>query len=225
MLEVRAIPAALFDANCYVLWDTESRQALIVDPGLGTAQGVQQLLDAEGLVAAAVLLTHGHGDHVWEAEAVSEAGGGIPVYITEPDMFFLDDPAGLLGISTQKFGLGSWRKPELLTPISNLEFAPVEGINLRVIPAPGHSPGSAVFLVGAQGLGAPLGLSGDVIFKGTVGRTDLLGGNEQEMRQSLRTLANVMDPATTLLPGHGPQTTWAKELDSNPFVRRATRMG
>lgn len=74
-------------------------------------------------------------------------------------------------------------------------------------------------------MGAPLGLSGDVIFKGTVGRTDLLGGDEQEMRQSLRTLANVMDPSTTLLPGHGPQTTWAKELDANPFVRRAIRMG
>ncbi len=227
MLEIRQVVSTLFDSNCYVLWDTGAKSALVVDPGPGTAGRVQQILDQEGLELEAMLLTHGHGDHVWEAAALQTGDTPVPIYITAPDVFFLDDPAGMLGIVPEKFGMAGWQKPKGLVPLEKVNLDPVPGIGLRVVPAPGHSPGSAFFLVGSPGLTEPLAFSGDVVFAGSVGRTDLLGGDEYEMRESLRTLAQVVDPATTLLPGHGPQTTWARELATNPYVVRAvqTRSG
>ncbi len=225
MLQVRSVRATLFDANCYVLWEDSKKLALVVDPGPGTAVQVQRILRDDELKLGAILLTHGHGDHVWEAQELSEAAGPVAVYYTQPDRFFLDDPAGALGIDLTPYGVTEWQRPETLREVEDLDFEPVSGLFIRVIPAPGHSPGSALFLVGAEGLSGPLALSGDVVFAGTVGRTDLPGGDETEMRQSLRTLSNSLDPATTLLPGHGPQTTWAKELRSNPYVVRACKIG
>ena len=237
MLQIRVVPAVLFGANCYVVWeDTEpSKKALVVDPGPGTAQGVQDVLGAEQLEVGAVLLTHGHIDHVWDAaqvaalEQVTSADAEatvIPVLIPQPDLGFLQDPAGMLGFSPQGFGLPAWEYPAGVVPIEDLSFGPVPGIMFRMIPAPGHSPGSAVFLMaGTGGDATPLALSGDVVFAGSVGRTDLPGGDEEEMRESLRTLAGAMDPATTLLPGHGEATTWGHELATNPYVKRAVRRG
>ena len=201
------------------------REALVVDPGPGTASRARDVLEEAGLTLRSVLLTHGHVDHVWEADEITAGDRSIPVYYTEPDGFFLEDPVGSLGIGVEGFGLGDWRKPSGLAAISDLDFSASSGIFIRVVPTPGHSPGSALFLIGADGLASPLALSGDVVFAGSVGRTDLPGGDEYQMRQSLRTLGNALDPATIRLPGHGPQTTWAKEMSSNPYVIRACRVG
>lgn len=217
--------ASLFDANCYLLWDSELKVALVVDPGPGTSDAALEIVTQNQLTLGAILLTHGHVDHVWEAARLSDEAGQVPVYYTEPDGFFLEDPAGLLGFDPALLGLDSWEIPSTLHVIEDLDLGPVPGINLRVVPSPGHSPGSALFLVGATGLEAPLALSGDVVFAGSVGRTDLPGGDEYEMRQSLRTLSNALDPMTVLLPGHGPETTWRNELASNPYVQRACKIG
>ncbi len=218
MLKIKAIKSSVFDANCYVMWVGDGK-ALVVDPGPGTAEQVDQVLAEENLNLGAVLLTHGHFDHVWEAQAVAK--GEVPVYITEPDLDWLDDPAANLDIRIEALGLTDWQAIQSVRPIRDLELAPVDGINLRVVPAPGHSPGSAVFLLGAQGMEQPAALSGDVVFAGSVGRTDLPGGDEFEMRESLRTLATSLDPSTVLLPGHGPTTVWREQLDTNPYVKRA----
>ncbi len=223
MLEIRTVPASLFGANCYVMWDDKERSALVVDPGPGTTEQVLEHLRDEELTLGAILLTHGHADHTWEAQQLSDAAGSVPVLLPEPDMFFMEDPAGILGVIAEKFGMGQWRKPDRLEPIKDLAFEPVAGVNVRMVPAPGHSPGSSFYLLGNAGLSTPLALSGDVVFAGTVGRTDLPGGDEQEMRESLRTLAAVIDPDTTLLPGHGPQATWRNELETNPYVMRAVQ--
>ncbi|WRS29680.1 MBL fold metallo-hydrolase [Actinomycetaceae bacterium MB13-C1-2] len=225
MLEVRSILASLFDSSCYILWDDRQREAVVVDPGPGTASAVGAILEENELSVASVLLTHGHVDHVWDSAQVEKQGSAIPVYYTEPDGFFLEDPVGEIGFEVGAFDLGAWNRPENLVALDELNFSPAKGIFTRVIPAPGHSPGSAIFLIGADGLASPLALSGDVVFAGTVGRTDLPGGDEREMRQSLRTLGNILDPATILLPGHGPQTTWAKEMETNPYVLRACKVG
>ena len=230
MLQVKKIPAVLFGANCYVVWDDAqlSGKALVVDPGPGTASAVAQVLMSESLELGAVLLTHGHIDHVWDAAAVADGDSGghidVPVLIPKPDLKMLDDPAGLLGFSPEGFGLPSWVYPSSVQPIAELSFCPVPGVSVRMVPAPGHSPGSAVFLLaGHEPTDNPLALSGDGVFGGSVGRTDLPGGDEQEMRESLRTLASVLNPATTLLPGHGESTTWGHELATNPYVIRAVR--
>ena len=148
---------------------------------------------------------------------------GRPVYIPEPDLALIENPMGALGMRASALGIGEWQYPEVVVPLGSEQFNPVEGITVRVIPAPGHSPGSSVFLFAPTPTDAPMALSGDVIFAGSVGRTDLPGGDEYVMRESLRTLADVLDPATVLLPGHGPQTRWGTELQTNPFVLRAQR--
>lgn len=218
-MNVEVVGASLFGANCYVIWPEGASQALVVDPGPGTAEAVAEVCNAKGLDVGAVVLTHGHIDHVWEAARV--AGSDVPVLISGPDLFWLDDPGALLGYDSASFGLGPWERPALIEEISSLTFEPVEGIALRMVPTPGHSPGSAIFLFAGGRDDPPMALSGDVVFAGSVGRTDLPGGDEQEMRESLRTLADALDPVTVLLPGHGPTTSWQRELDSNPFVRRA----
>lgn len=219
-MNIEVVPASLFDANCYVLWPAGGSEALIVDPGPGTSEGVAQVLQREGLRVGAVLLTHGHVDHVWEAHRVC---AGAPVFIPEPDMPMMDDPEGALAMRVGSLGLGPWERPEDLRGVGAGMLSPAEGITLRVVPAPGHSPGSSIFLVAPTQPDEVLALSGDVIFAGSVGRSDLPGGDEGVMNETLRTLADALDPATVLLPGHGPQTRWGTELQSNLFVARARR--
>lgn len=230
MLNIRQLKTSLFDANCYVVWPDGSTEALVVDPGPGTKDRVLKLLADNGLTLGAVLLTHGHFDHVWDAAAVADgvaedldAASLPPVYIPRPDLFWLDDPVEKVGLPLAHLGLCDWRKPASATPISELEWQPVPNVTLRMIPAPGHSPGSAIYLVGAEGLEEPLAFAGDVIFQGSIGRTDLPGGDVEEMDESLRTLAAVLNPETVLLPGHGPKTQWGAEKKTNPYVKRALR--
>ncbi len=220
-MNIELIPAALFGANCYVLWDEGEGKALVVDPGPGTALQVQELLDKSGLELGAVLLTHGHVDHVWDAKAVS--GDAVPVFIPEGDIHWLADPVGLLDMRAEALGLGPWETPALVEGLGAQTFTPVPGVTLRSVPAPGHSPGSSIFLVAVDPSQQPLAFSGDVIFAGSVGRTDLPGGDEWVMRETLRTLADALDPKTVLLPGHGEPTVWEQELASNPYVSRARR--
>lgn len=226
MLNIKVLPTNPFQANCYVMWPDGQSEALVVDPGPGTLDRITSLLETENLRVGGVLLTHGHFDHIWETQAVlglADEGEEIPVYMPGPDMFWLDDPTGRFAEQSGQLGLTEWVRPEGVKEITNLQFSPSPGINLRMIPAPGHSPGASVFLIGAEGLDQPLALSGDVVFQGSVGRTDLPGGDQYEMSESLRTLAASLDPETTLLPGHGPSTTWRRELDTNPYVQNAIK--
>lgn len=220
-MNIEVLEASIFDANCYVLWADNGVEALVVDPGPGTAQQVRTLLADKGLEVGAVLLTHGHVDHVWDAEQVSS--GTVPVYIPEADRYWLNDPLGGLQMRADALGLGAWEAPALVEGLGSQTFSPVEGLTLRLVPAPGHSPGSSVFLIAVEAGQQPLALCGDVIFAGSVGRTDLPGGDEWVMRETLRTLADILDPATVLLPGHGEPTRWKEELETNPYVARAKR--
>lgn len=220
-MNIEVLKAAIFDANCYVLWAGDGPGALIVDPGPGTAEQIESLLADRGLEVGAVLLTHGHVDHVWDAKQVS--GDAVPVYIPEADAYWLSDPLGGLQMRAEALGLGAWEAPAQVERLTSQTFSPVAGLTLRLVPAPGHSPGSSLFLIAVGADQQPLALSGDVIFAGSVGRTDLPGGDEWVMRETLRTLSDVLDPATVLLPGHGEPTRWKEELETNPYVARAKR--
>lgn len=232
MLRIETIPTKLFGANCYLVGAEGVESVVVVDPGVGVADQIAETLLARGQRVGAVVLTHGHGDHVWQADAVSRVGNDAPapVFIPGPDLQWLDDPAGPLGLSSHDVGLADWVRPQIVEEVPSGAWQPVPDIYLQMIPAPGHSAGSAIFLLGdsaqVDGRSVELvGFSGDVVFAGSVGRTDLPGGHEGEMRQSLRTLVNVMNPQTVLLPGHGPTTVWADECQSNPYVLRAKRLG
>ena len=219
-MNLEVLRGALFDANCYVMWLPGASEALVVDPGPGTATQVAQVLSREGLTPGAVLLTHGHIDHVWE---VAQVAGDAPVFIPAGDAFMLEDPAGLLGLRGATLGLGEWVEPANVVELGAETFNPLPGLAMRVVPAPGHSPGSALFLFSPTPGDGPAALSGDVIFAGSIGRSDLPGGDAKVMDETLRTLVDVVDPATILFPGHGPQTQWGHEQSTNPFVRAAQR--
>lgn len=231
MLQIETIKTELFDANSYLVYRPEAASAVVIDPGFGAATQIGARLEELGKTVGAVVLTHGHPDHVWDASAVSQLSGDgktAPVYIPGPDFDWLNDPLGKLefpGFETLPI---PWVRPAEVRelPLDSWQAAP--GIFFHAVPSPGHSQGSCVLLVagpagidGSSEAADPLAFSGDVVFAGSVGRTDLPEGDELEMRQSLRTLVSAMDPTTVLLPGHGPRTVWSEEIETNPYVRRA----
>lgn len=236
---VEKMIAPLFEANTYIMAPRDSQQALVVDPGQGHVQAIKDMLDSYGLHVAAVVCTHGHPDHVWDAARVA---GDAPVYIPKKDAEWFDeefcatDPLSMFVRNSVSY---PQERPTNLVELgyeaASAGFTPVEGITMRMVPAPGHSKGSALFLfngditrgnVSERVGGAHLhALGGDVIFAGSIGRTDLAGGDEREMMNSLRTLQQVIDPQTTLLTGHGPLTTMGHEKQSNPFLAQARYQG
>lgn len=233
--------ASVFGANCYVVAAGPGRPALVVDPGVGVSETLAGLLAEHDLTVGAVLATHAHPDHVWDAAAVA---GPAPVHVAAPDLYRMADPAGLLGSDlgpafTALAG-GSWRRPADVAGLPPRTLGEggaevVPGVVVRAVPAPGHTEGSTVLLV--RGTPDPAGVplpgtgerlvafTGDVLFAGTVGRTDLPGGDQRHMLASLRLLATALDPDTVLLPGHGPATTLGAEKETNPYLREAMRIG
>lgn len=241
-LSLTVVPTPFFGANCVVVVAAGSDVALVVDPSHGALGRVRAALDAAGARPGAVLVTHGHPDHVWDAAEVARwggdgSGGQVPVWIPGPDRYRMDDPLAHVPMRPEGMTL-RWERPSDLRDVPLDAWESVPGVRLRMVPAPGHTEGSAVFLgqdalnlsvggrpaPGTTGEG-PWALTGDVVFAGSVGRTDLPGGDEVQMRHTLRTLANAVDPATVLVPGHGPTTTMARELGTNPYLIRARRVG
>ncbi|QWW20477.1 MBL fold metallo-hydrolase [Schaalia sp. 19OD2882] len=248
-MRLHVVPTPFYGANCVVVLPEEGEgPALVVDPSYGVTSEIRRILDDSGCALAGVLLTHGHPDHVWEAAEVAswgteaDLGGPVPVWLPGPDMYRMDAPLGLVQIPPPDLGLPEWVKPTSLRPFPAGSVELVPGLWTKMVPAPGHTEGSALFIahtpltvtleepkgprvVHASPVPEPWALSADVIFAGSVGRTDLPGGDETQMRHSLRTLANALDPATVLVPGHGPLTTMAEELATNPYIARARRIG
>ncbi|WP_312350349.1 MBL fold metallo-hydrolase [Actinomyces sp.] len=242
-MRLTAIPTPFFGANCMVLVPEGGTLALVVDPSAGVLGTIRSTLEEQGVDVGAVLCTHGHPDHVWDAAEVSSWGTGedptspVPVWIPGPDLHRLEDPLSGVPMRPEALDL-VWVRPQDVRAVPGDTFEPVPGLRLLMVPAPGHTEGSAVFLgegdlrvdtagdtvVERRGA-APWALTGDVLFAGSVGRTDLPGGDEVQMRHTLRTLANALDPETVLLPGHGPWTTMRRELASNPYLARARSIG
>lgn len=233
-MEVHAVRAPIFDATCLVL-SGDGRHALVIDPGAGAAAQVAEVVAASGLTVAAVALTHGHPDHVWDA---AEVAGGAPVYVGAPDVHRLDDPAAALGPQLgPHFAMLTrtpWCRPEkvlsLGTAGERAELVP--GLFVTPIEAPGHTEGSTVLLVDgpvvARGPVHPdlpeaetLVVTGDVIFAGSIGRTDLPGGDAVTMAATLRQLAATLPPDAPMVPGHGDWTTLSHERLANPYLRQA----
>jgi hydroxyacylglutathione hydrolase len=221
---VRGFPAQAFDTNCYVVAPGQGEQCVVVDPGIGVEQQLDALLREFDLQPVAVLLTHGHLDHTFSVTPVCGARG-IPAYISSQDRDQLRDPAKYLSPQTSQIfgGRLEWTEPDdvkLLDPAEPLEIA---GLRFGVDWAPGHTAGSVVFRLPGDEVdgeaGAPVLLSGDVLFAGSIGRTDLPGGSWEEMQASLRDVILPMADDTIVLPGHGPATTIGRERQANPFLQ------
>jgi glyoxylase-like metal-dependent hydrolase (beta-lactamase superfamily II) len=208
-MKVETIAVGAFEVNCFVLWDRTDR-ALVVDPGADAAR-IERLLARRHLAVAAYLATHGHMDHL-SALAELVAARPAPVFLHPADQpwAFTDD-------NQMPPFYPPPRAPasELLVP-SDAELTALANMPCRVLATPGHTPGSVCYLVGDP----PSLLSGDTLFSGSVGRTDLPGGNGRLLAASLRTLAGLPDDVD-VLPGHGPTTTVGVERSSNPFMQEA----
>lgn len=213
---VAGLTADVFATNCYVLAVAGDGPCVVVDPGFGVVDPLRELVAERHLQPAAVLLTHGHVDHTADASAVCDEWD-IPAYIHSADRGQLADPA--TGIPTDLRALFGedfmWREPQrvLTYPQRTLQIA---GLDLEVIPAPGHTRGSILLLCVDD---HPICCAGDVLFAGSIGRTDLPGGDLGEMRQTLRDTILSLDDATAVLPGHGPATTIGRERRGNPYLQ------
>ena len=225
-----SFPAELFATNCYVLATERGADCVVVDPGIGVLDTLGEVLRAYDLKPAAVLLTHGHLDHVYSVTPV--CGSELAAFVHTDDRYRLKDPISLLspeivGMFEQQYGARStWSEPTNVVEIGDREALTVAGLELTVRHAPGHTEGSVIFeLPGVpEGVDADVALdrtvvSGDVLFKGSIGRTDLAGGSHEAMQRSLREVVLPLPDSALVLPGHGPATTLGAERTSNPYLQ------
>ena len=189
---------------------------MIIDPGQDAERGIEELLDRYRLKPIAVLLTHGHVDHIWSVAPVCGAKG-VPAYIHPDDRAILADPGkGLDLLAKQQFlGGMTFAEPDDVRVLADGDTVPLAGLDFAIGHTPGHTPGSVTFRSRGDDLDALF--TGDLLFAGSIGRTDLPGGDHAAILRSLaRTL--VLPDATVVLPGHGPATTIGDERQANPFL-------
>jgi glyoxylase-like metal-dependent hydrolase (beta-lactamase superfamily II) len=215
---VAAVPAQAFGSNCYVVATAPGEQCVVIDPGIGVIDGLDEVLAAQRLRPAAVLLTHGHLDHTFSVAPVCGASG-ITAYIHPADRELLADPSKGLSVDLAALfgGRLPYAEPEDVAALPDGGPITVAGIELTVDHAPGHTRGSVMFRTPERD--GQLCFTGDVLFAGSIGRSDLPGGDPAVMRISLRDKVLPLPDETVVLPGHGPSTTIGRERASNPYLR------
>ena len=247
-MRVLTIVAPVFGTNCYVVSHGPSGPCVVVDPGGGVVPALVAALGERGLQPVALVATHGHVDHTWSAAEVGERYG-VPLLVHADDAYRLADPFGTLerggaargplaqALAASGCDPASYRAPRDVRPFvgarSELELAGVPA--LVAWHAPGHTQGATVLVTpevpddesslpdGGRALAADAtatAFTGDVLFAGTIGRTDLPGGDGATMRRSLATLVDGLAPGSLLLPGHGPASRLDHETVRNPYLPR-----
>jgi hydroxyacylglutathione hydrolase len=216
---IAGFPANAFGTNCYVVATAPGEECVVVDPGMRGTTQLDDLLTEHRLAPVAVLLTHGHLDHTFSVTPVCHARG-IPAYLHPGDDDMLVDPTRGLSADLKELfgGAFEWAEPDDVRQLSDGEPISVAGIEITVDHAPGHTRGSVLFRFPTDE--APVCLSGDVLFAGSIGRTDLPGGDNQAMFASLRDRVLPLPDETVVLPGHGPVTTIGRERTTNPYLRQ-----
>ncbi|MEJ5308799.1 MAG: MBL fold metallo-hydrolase [Anaerolineae bacterium] len=200
------IPLGILEANCYLVYDEASKEGVIVDPG-GDTTPLRQAIEQRGITIKAILNTHGHFDH--SAGNVELASFGVPLGIHPADRELLAAGGG-----ASWFGLPTVPAMQpTLTLTEGFEY-PVGNVRLRVLETPGHTPGSICLYSPEENAL----LTGDTLFAGGIGRTDLPGGDPRALTASLTRLL-ALPPETIIYPGHGPTSTLAQERRHNPWLR------
>jgi glyoxylase-like metal-dependent hydrolase (beta-lactamase superfamily II) len=197
--------------NCYVVGDPVTKHAIVIDPG-GDADALVEDIVAQGLTVTSIVATHAHFDHLIAAQRIREVTGA-PFHLHQDDLPLLDwyEESGILFLGVK------------LPPPPDVDTRPAEGdelmagdVRLQVLHTPGHSPGS-ISLVGRADAGSVV-FGGDLLFAGSVGRTDLPGGDTRTLVEMIRSKVFSLGDDIVVYPGHGPPTTVARERRSNPFV-------
>jgi hydroxyacylglutathione hydrolase len=224
---VTGFPAGSFQTNCWLLATGPGAEAVVVDPGQDALPGIAELCARHRLKPVAALLTHGHLDHVWTVAPLAGAHG-IPAYVHPSDRHLLTDPlAGFAPESRAAFGWLNLQEPDEVLELADGQVLELAGLRLTVDHTPGHTAGHVTFRLPAEqaaagaaggGGGTPGLLAGDLVFAGSIGRTDLPGGDLRAMLASLANRFLPLPDETVVLPGHGPQTTVGRERATNPFL-------
>jgi hydroxyacylglutathione hydrolase len=211
---IAGFPAGAWATNCYLVAPRAGAECVIIDPGQEAEQGIEDVVARYHLRPVAVLLTHGHIDHIWSVAPVCGAKE-IPAYIHPADRGLLTDPARGLGLPPGQplFRGLTFTEPDDVAELADGMTLNLAGLEFAVDHAPGHTPGSVTF----RAPGGPL-FSGDLLFAGSIGRTDLPGGDYQTILDSLARVCLPLPDETTVLPGHGPDTTIGAERAANPFL-------
>lgn len=204
-------------ANCWVVAAHPGAPCVLIDPGMDAGPQIEQTLDEHGLRLDAVLLTHGHVDHSYDAAAISRRHD-VPVHLHPADRPQLTDPWSALGLPR---GMPVLDRTEFAEPERLVDLAPgplpVAGLEFTVHEAPGHTPGSVLLALSTPD--TPVVFSGDFLFAGSIGRMDFPGGDESQMYESLERVLSPMADDTVVHPGHGGSTTIGHERATNPYLR------
>ncbi len=219
ILEV--LPADAYGTNCWIFAPSKNSECFIVDPGItlpSMVPGLAAIFRKFNLKPIATLITHGHLDHTFSVLPFSQEYG-VPTYIQSRDRKLLAnpllalDPQGDTQSMMKQLGVSGFSEPADLREFAGGESFTLAGFTIETIHAPGHTAGSAIFVVNGEYL-----ISGDVLFHNGIGRTDLPTGSHQAMVTTLQEKILTMDDALNVLPGHGPVTTIGRERKQSPYL-------
>jgi len=221
-LLIDRVVAPYFETNCWIIASKVAEECIIVDPGIAQPNLVNEIVtkvNEHRLKPVAVLITHGHLDHTF---SVTPLTAQVPMrtFMTAADRYLLTNPMGALargGVTEQllnAFGVDKFKEPDQVVELEDFQRFELAGMQLTAIFAPGHTAGSVIFTIDDQQL-----ISGDVLFAGSIGRTDLPTGSANQMRGTLKNRILTLSDGLNVLPGHGGQTTIGIERVRNPYLQ------
>lgn len=212
---IDSFAAPMYATNCWVIATKPGAECVVIDPGMpDVSQQLTEILDKHNLKPVAVIATHGHLDHTFSLQPIAD-GYGIPSYIHSEDRAALSNPEKFVSSEFQSMLSGmSFSEPKDVRELRNGDVIDLVGLSFKAIHAPGHTRGSLMFEVSNEVL-----VSGDVLFAGSIGRTDLPSGSAKDMEETLRKKVVPLSDHLRVLPGHGPDTTMEHEKKHNPYLK------
>ena len=225
-MQIYSFSAGPWQTNCYIVAPADGSECLIIDPGMKAATQVRDVVAEHKLKPIAVLVTHGHIDHMWSVFPVA-SGYGIPALVHGSDRHLLADPGQAISAETRAAlptmmdSDDVFAEPEDVQEVTdNLNLA-LAGFDIAIRHAPGHTAGSVLFDFAGTTINDQRNIfTGDVLFAGAIGRTDLPGGSPGAMNISLKNVVLSLDDNSRILPGHGPSSIMNIERDTNPYLLR-----
>lgn len=203
------LPVGLLQCNCSIFGDEQTREAIVIDPG-DEVEKITAVLDRHKLKVTAIVITHGHIDHVMGASKLRVLTGA-PVYMNENDAMLLDH----LDVQASWLGMDAPKRPEVDSNAADGTTLTLGQARFEVLHTPGHTPGSSSLWIASENKL----IAGDTLFRDSIGRTDLPGGNHRQLLHSIKDRLLDLPADAEVIPGHGPKTTIGREREFNPFLQ------